>query len=260
LLGLHGKGLAGWQWLFLMEGTPAILLGIAVLYILAETPKDAGWLRDDERTWLVDQLNFEEQADSARRGDFWSVAADWRVWVLSLVYFGLPACMYGVTAWLPTAIHSMSGLSDQMIGIVAAIPYLVTAIAMVVVGRHSDHSGERRWHTAGMAFLGAVALGIAAYSSVPLLVITGMSLGMLGAQSMAGPFWAMATSRTGGAAAAISIAIINSVANLGGYFGPYIIGFARSSNGGFGGLAPIGVVLAVSGCLALVVGAKPHKR
>jgi ACS family tartrate transporter-like MFS transporter len=111
-----------------------------------------------------------------------------------------------------------------------------------------------------MAFLGAVALGIAAYSSVPLLVITGMSLGMLGAQSMAGPFWAMATSRTGGAAAAISIAIINSVANLGGYFGPYIIGFARSSNGGFGGLAPIGVVLAVSGCLALVVGAKPHKR
>ena len=258
LLGIHSKGLAGWQWLFLMEGAPAILLGVAVLWILSETPKDASWLRDDERKWLVDELNFEGLAASGRRGNFWSVAADWRVWVLSLVYFGLPACMYGVTAWLPTAIHSMSGFSDQMIGVVAAIPYFATAVAMVVVGRHSDHTGERRWHSAGMAFLGAAALVVAAYSRAPFLVIMGMSLGMLGAQSMAGPFWAMATSRTGGAAAAVSIAIINSVANLGGYFGPYMIGFARSANGGFGGLLPIGVVLAMSGCLALVVGAEPR--
>ncbi|HLW85955.1 MAG TPA: MFS transporter [Candidatus Sulfotelmatobacter sp.] len=256
LLGLHGSGLAGWQWLFLMEGAPAILLGVAVLWVLAESPKQARWLRDDERKWLLDQLNREEQAESGHAGGLWSVFVDWRVWVLSLVYFGLPAAMYGVTAWLPTAIHSMSGLSNQMIGVVAAIPYFATAIAMVVVGRHSDRTGERAWHTAAMAFLGAGALGVAAYGGASFLVIAGMSVGMLGAQSMAGPFWAMATSRMKGTAAAASIAIINSVANLGGYFGPYIIGFVRSDNRGFGGLLAIAVVLAVSGCLALVVGAE----
>jgi MFS transporter, ACS family, tartrate transporter len=258
LLGLHGKGLAGWQWLFLMEGAPAILLGVAVLWVLAETPKDARWLRDDERSWLVAELNAERQAGSGQRGDFWSVITDWRVWGLSLVYFGLPACMYGVTAWLPTAIHSMSGLSNQMIGAVAAVPYFVTAVAMVVVGRHSDRTGERRWHTALLAFLAAAALGVAAYGTTPLVVIAGMSVGMLGAQSMAGPFWAMATSRMSGTAAAASIAIINSVANLGGYFGPYMIGFGRSSNGGFGGLLAIAVVLAASGGMALVVGGAPR--
>ncbi|HEY6337422.1 MAG TPA: MFS transporter [Candidatus Sulfotelmatobacter sp.] len=258
LLGIHGSGLAGWQWLFLMEGVPAILLGIVVLWILSEAPGEARWLKDDERKWLVEELASEEESDSSHGGDIWSVFADWRVWVLSLVYFGLPAAMYGVTAWLPTAIHSMSGLSDQMIGAVAAIPYLATAVAMVLVGRHSDRTGERRWHTALLAFLGAAALGVAAYGTGPFLVITGMSLGMLGAQSMAGPFWAMATSQTKGAAAAVSIAIINSIANLGGYFGPYIIGFSRSGTGGFGGLLAIGVVLAVSGGLALLVGARPR--
>jgi ACS family tartrate transporter-like MFS transporter len=258
LLGLHGKGLAGWQWLFLMEGAPAILLGVAVLWVLAETPREARWLRDDERGWLLAELNSEREAGSVHGGDFWSVLRDWRVWGLSLVYFGLPACMYGVTAWLPTAIHSMSGLSNQMIGAVAAVPYFVTAVAMVVVGRNSDRTGERRWHTALLAFLAAAALGVAAYGTTPLVVIAGMSVGMLGAQSMAGPFWAMATNRMSGTAAAASIAIINSIANLGGYFGPYMIGFGRSSNGGFGGLLAIAVVLAVSGGMALVVGDGPR--
>jgi ACS family tartrate transporter-like MFS transporter len=168
--------------------------------------------------------------------------------------------MYGVTLWLPTAIRSLTGLSNLLTGVLAAVPYLLAAVTMVLVGLSSDRSGERRWHCASLAFLGAIGLGVAAYSSAPFLVIAGMSLGMLGAESMLGPFWAMATSRTSGAAAAVSIAIINSIANLGGYFGPYIIGFARSANGGFGGVLPIGVVMAVSGCLALMVGARPHTR
>jgi ACS family tartrate transporter-like MFS transporter len=129
---------------------------------------------------------------------------------------------------------------------------------MVLVGRHSDRSGERRWHTALPAFLGAMALGIAAWGRAPFLVITGMSLGMLGAQAMSGPFWAMATSRMSGSTAAAAIAVINSVANLGGYFGSSIIGLLRSPTGGFsGGLLSIATVMAVSGCLALVVGAGP---
>ena len=256
LLGLHGAGLAGWQWLFLLEGTPAVILGATVYWVLADSPTEARWLSDEHRTWLVDELEREHRKDSvAQREGLWSVLASWRVWALSIVYFGLPTCMYGVTAWLPTAVHSLSRLSDQMVGVVVAIPYLATAIAMVLVGRHSDRSRERRWHTALPAFLGATALVLAAYSRAPLIVITGMSLGMLGAQSMAGPFWAMATSRMTGATAAAAIAVINSVANLGGYFGSSIIGLLRSPSGSFGGgLLSIGAVLAVSGWMALLAG------
>ena len=258
LLGLHGKGLAGWQWLFLMEGMPAIVLGVTVLWVLNDTPGDARWLAGEERQWLIDQLALERREElSAASGGLWSVMVDWRVWVLSLVYFAVPACMYGVTLWLPTAIRSLTGLSDFMTGGLAAVPYLLAAVAMVLVGLSSDRSGERRWHTALLAFLGAAGLGVAAYSRGPFLVIAGMSLGMLGAESMLGPFWAMATSCMGGRSAAAAIAIVNSIGNLGGYFGPYMIGFARSANGGFGGLLPIGLVLVVSGCLALVVAAKP---
>jgi len=169
--------------------------------------------------------------------------------------------MYGVTLWLPSAIRSLSGLGYFTTGLVAAIPYLVAAVAMVLWGMHSDRTGERRWHTALPGLLGATALGMAAYGRAPLLVIVGMSLGMLGAEAMTGPFWAMATSGLSGTAAAASIAVINSIGNLGGYFGPYIIGLARSSNGEFrGGLLAIGVTLAVSGVLALVPGAKRGTR
>ena len=262
LLGLHGAGLAGWQWLFLLEGTPAVVLGATVFWVLANSPREARWLSDEQRTWLVDELEREKREDSvAQREGLWSVLASWRVWALSIVYFGLPTCMYGVTAWLPTAVHSLSRLSDQMVGVVVAIPYLATAIAMVLVGWHSDRSRERRWHTALPAFLGATALVLAAYSRAPLIVITGMSLGMLGAQSMAGPFWAMATSRMTGATAAAAIAVINSVANLGGYFGSSIIGLLRSPSGSFGGgLLSIGAVLAVSGCMALLAGSQPSRN
>jgi MFS transporter, ACS family, tartrate transporter len=258
LLGLHGKGLAGWQWLFLMEGIPAILLGAAVCWVLADSPKNARWLEEGEREWLLYTLEAERQSNlSAKSESLGAVLASGRVWMLSLVYFAVPACMYGVTLWLPTAIRSLTGFTNLRTGVVASIPYLVTAVGMVLVGLSSDRSGERKWHTALPAFLSATALGVAAYGKAPFLVIAGMSLGMLGAQSMSGPFWAMATSRMSGTAAAASIAIINSIANLGGYLGPYIIGFARSSSGGFGGLLAIAAVVGVSGCMALVVGAGP---
>jgi ACS family tartrate transporter-like MFS transporter len=256
LLGIHGGGLLGWQWLFLVEGLPAILLGAAVYWVLADTPANAKWLSEEQRNWLIDELESERRSSSGEeRGAVWRVLASPRVWLLSLVYFGIPACMYGVTLWLPTAIHALSGLSDFHIGLVAAIPYLVTAIAMVVMGMHSDRSGERRWHTALAGLGAALALVLAAYGQGPLSVIAGMSVGMLGAQSMVGPFWAMATSRMSGLAAATSVAVINSIGNLGGYFGPYIIGLGRSTDGGFrGGLLAIGAVMALSACLALMVG------
>src|SRR5581483_2325089 len=182
---------------------------------------------------------------------------DPRVLTLALVYFGIPACMYGITLWLPIAIRSLSGLSYFATGIVAAIPFIATAIAMVLVGMHSDRVRERRWHVALPAFIGAIALVVAAHSSQAVVVIAGMTIAMMGAESMTGPFWAMATVLVGANAAA-AIAVINSIANLGGYFGPDIIGLLRSGNGQFRGLLAIGLTLAISGGLSLAARTKPQ--
>jgi MFS transporter, ACS family, tartrate transporter len=257
LLGMHRGGLAGWQWLFILEGMPAIVLGTAVYWVLTDGPAKAKWLSDDQRGWLLGELERERNANSGGGSSIWEVLGSGRIWLLSLVYFGIPACMYGVTLWLPSAIRSLSELGYFSTGLVAAVPYFVTAVAMVLVARHSDRSGERMWHTALPGLAGAAALGVAAYGWTPVLVIAGMSLGMVGAQSMTGPFWALATSRLSAGSAAASIAVINSVGNLGGYFGPYIIGWARSDSGNFrGGLLAVGVVLAVSAGMVLVVGSE----
>jgi ACS family tartrate transporter-like MFS transporter len=258
LLGMHRGGLAGWQWLFILEGMPAVVLGTAVYWVLTDGPANVKWLSEEQRGWLVRELEREREANpGGPSSGVWEVLGSGRIWLLSLIYFGIPACMYGVTLWLPSMIRSLSGLGYFSTGMVAAVPYFVTAMVMVLLARHSDHSGERRWHTALPGLAGAAALGVAAYGWMPVLVIAGMSLGMVGAQSMTGPFWALATSRMSGTAGAASIAVINSVGNLGGYFGPYIIGWARSDSGNFrGGLLAVGAVLAVSAGMALTVGVK----
>ena len=262
LMGLHGKGLSGWQWMFLMEGVPAILLGVTVLWILSDTPNEAGWLKGDERAWLLQRLASEQQAASmVKNGSLWSVLISPRIWMLSLVYFGVSTTMYGVTLWLPSVIRSLSGLNYAMTGVAAMIPFVVTAIVMVLVGAHSDRTHERRWHVALAAFIGAAFLIVAGYAGAPVLVVAGIGLGMAGAEAMVGPFWAMATSRMEGISAAAGIAVINSIANLGGYFGPDIIGKFRTLNGGFrGGLLAIAAVLTLSGAIALVVGRVPAAR
>jgi len=256
LLGVRGAGLSGWQWMFLVEGVPAILLGAAVFWALSDTPQEAGWLAGEERAWLLKKLASEPQSEPGLSGaGLRRVLLSPRVWLLTIVYFGLPTTMYGVTLWLPTVIRALSGLSYFWTGVVAMIPFLVTTAAMVLVGMHSDHSGERRWHTAIPAFGAAVALVVAAYTSSPILVVAGIGLGMAGAESMGGPFWALATSSMTGLSAAAGIAVINSFANLGGYFGPDIIGLFRTANGGFrGGLLAIAATMTLSGAIALIVG------
>jgi MFS transporter, ACS family, tartrate transporter len=259
LLGLSGKGLSGWQWMFLMEGIPAIFLGASVFWALSDCPRDASWLKGEERDWLLERLALEQQAESSLKKDnLWAVLVSPRIWMLSVVYFGVSTTMYGVTLWLPSVIRSLSGLSYFLTGLVSALPFVVTAVAMVLVGMSSDRTGERRWHTAVPAFLGALALAAAGYGSSTVVVVTCIGLGLVCAESMVGPFWAMATSRMAGLSAAAGIAVINSLANLGGYFGPDIIGFFRKATGGFrGGLLAIGATLALSGGIALIVGRQP---
>ncbi|HET9309209.1 MAG TPA: MFS transporter [Candidatus Sulfotelmatobacter sp.] len=256
LLNLHGAGFAGWQWMFLMEGLPAIVLGAIVFLILPDTPREATWLKDDERAWLLEKLERERQEEAlVPQGSFWAVLVSPRIWMLSLVYFGVSTTMYGVTLWLPTVIRALSGLSYFWTGAVAVLPFLVTVIVMVWVGMRSDRTGERRWHTAVPAFAAGASLVVAGYGTSTIVVVTAIGLGLACAESMVGPFWAMATSRLEGLSAAAAIAVINSLANLGGYFGPDIIGLFRTANGGFrGGLLAIAATVALSGATALIVG------
>jgi len=254
LLGLHlTASLAGWQWMFLMEGIPAVLLGGVVLASLADRPEEASWLPSKERDWLVETLRREQAEVTGGAGAFAALRSG-RIWMLALVYFGLNTVSYGVSLWLPTLIRSLSGVSNLMIGVLSAIPYVAAAAAMVAVGLHSDRSGERRWHTAIPAFAGAVALIGAAYSTSIGPTIFAISVAVLSVFSMMGPFWAVPTGILSGTAAAAGIAFINSVGNLGGFVGPYVIGVVRTSTGQFkGGLLLVGAALATSGAIALMV-------
>jgi ACS family tartrate transporter-like MFS transporter len=258
LLGLHPglhltPGLAGWQWMFLIEGIPAVLLGAVVFAYLVDRPEEARWLPREERDWLVETLRRERAEVTGGAGVFAALRSG-RIWMLALVYFGLNTVSYGVSLWLPTLIRSLSGVSNLMIGVLSAIPYVAAAAAMVAVGLHSDRSGERRWHTAAPAFAGALALTGAAYSTSVGPAILAISVAVLGVFSMMGPFWAMPTGLLSGTAAAAGIAFINSVGNLGGFVGPYVIGLVRTSTGQFkGGLLLVSAALAASGAVALMV-------
>jgi ACS family tartrate transporter-like MFS transporter len=254
LLGLHPiAGMAGWQWMFLMEGVPAILLGGVALAYLVDRPEAAHWLPTEERDWLIETLQRERAEVPGVTGTFAALHSG-RIWMLALVYFGLNTVSYGVSLWLPTLIRSLSGVSDLRIGMLSAIPYVAAALAMVAVGLHSDRSGERRWHTALPAFAGALALTGAAYSTSIGPAILAVSLAVLSVNSMMGPFWAMPTALLSGTAAAAGIAFVNAVGNLGGFVGPYVIGLVRTSTGQFkGGLLLVSAALAASGAVVLKV-------
>lgn len=304
LLGLHSSALAGWQWMFLMEAVPAVILGVVVLAYLADSPEDVTWLADGERGWLLETLRREQQenvpgpveenphplAENARRvghptevvsspppafqsssrrfapegvkqSSTFAALRMGRIWMLAGVYFGLNTVSYGVSLWLPKMIQSLAGLTKLEIGFLSAIPYIAAAVVMVLVGLHSDRTGERRWHTALPAFAGALALTGAAYSTSVAPSICLISIAVLGVFSMMGPFWAMPTGFLPATAAAAGIAFINSVGNLGGFAGPWVIGLVRTSTGQFrGGLLLVSAALGAAGMVALLIRAGKEGR
>jgi ACS family tartrate transporter-like MFS transporter len=262
LLGIHRGGLAGWQWLFLIEGMPAVLLGVAAFFYLTDSPEKARWLPEEQRGWLIGALDGEVRSDSAiAGGNVFATLLAGRTWVLVLVYFGLNAGSYGVSLWLPSIIRSLSGVSNFRIGLIAAIPYVAAAVGMVLSGRHSDRSRERRWHVAVPAFTGSIALYIAAHCTSVAALIAAISVATICTFSMLGPFWAVSTGLVTGTSAAAGIAVINSLGNLGGALGTYKIGLLKTATGNFrDGLLFIGAALAMSGFLVLLVRLKPAKR
>jgi MFS family permease len=244
-------GLAGWQWLFLLEGLPAVVLGVVVLAALTERPEDARWLSDAERAALVASL----AADGFHRhADVWSALRLPRTWLLAAVYFTIPVTLYGIGFWLPQMLKTASGASDFQVGLLTAIPYAAGAIAMVIVGRHSDRTGERRWHVTIPAVFSALALTASTAGSGAVWSVLTLSLAMVGLASMFGPFWALATSSMVGVGAAASIALVNSVGNTGGFVGPYLLGAINDATDSFAmGLLAIAALQVACGALVLLV-------
>lgn len=263
LLTLQNRaGLAGWQWMFLIEGMPAVLLGVVVLIYLTDKPEQARWLADDQRTWLVETLARENQVQPrSSGGGMFSALTSGRIWLLTYAYFGLATCSYGISLWLPNLIKNLSQSGSLVIGFVSVIPYAAAAAGMVLVGLHSDRKNERRRHVAACAFAGAFGLLIAAYSNSAVLLVVGISLTLAGVSSMLGPFWALCHVRLRGTPSAAGIAIINSIGNLGGLFGPSVIGWVRTSTGSYrGGLLVSGAILALGGCGVLFVRSRHETR
>ncbi len=224
------NGWAGWQWLFLLEGAPSVLMGIAVLFFLDDAIQDAKWLNSEEKTLLVRNIAADQKTQNHM--SVGQTLRDPRVWLLSGLYFCFIMGLYGVSFWLPQLIKGL-GVKDLMsIGLLSAIPYGVAAVAMVLVGRGSDLKGERRLHLVVPALLGAVGLALAGvYGSQPVFGMLALTLGTAGVLSVLPVFWTLPTALLGGAGAAAGIALINSIGNLAGFLSPYMVGAIKDATG-----------------------------
>jgi ACS family tartrate transporter-like MFS transporter len=256
ILELHGfGGLEGWQWLFLLEGIPAVILGLVVILILPDRPQNARWLSHPEKVWIQSQLD-EETLQSRGKAHFRLSEAfmSSRIWLLCFIYFLLTVGIYGYEMWLPSIIKEFSGLSYSLVGIINAIPYLIAVVVMLIIGYHSDKTGERRWHVAVAAFAAAAGFGFSAYLQNPYLALIALMVALVGLKSAMGPFWALSTTFLSGTAAAGGIALINSVGNLGGFVGPTLVGVVNDRTGSIGmSLWILGGALLLMGILILTI-------
>ena len=259
ILGMDGVGgFAGWQWLFLIEAAPAMLLAIVTYFYLTDRPADAHWLAADERAWLSGRLEAERrQREAVHDLSVWQAMLNPRVWALSLVYFGAVACLYGVGFWLPQIIKAF-GLSNAMTGWVTAIPYAVGAVFMVWYGRRSDAKAERKGHAALALLVAAAGIAGSTLTRDPTLTVVAFTIGACGVFAILPVFWTLPTAVLSGTAAAAGIAVINSLGNLSGFFGPYAMGWIKDATGSFaGGLLLIAALAVMGAVIVLVLGHDP---
>ena len=236
LLSLDGwLGLAGWQWLFLVEGLPAVVLGVIALVFLTDRPEQAQWLTPQQRDWLGRTMAEERRIRELHQGGSHLAALmNGRVLLICFIYFLNTLVTYGVFLWLPRILRDASGYRGASLSAITAIPFVVALVGMVLIGRHSDRTRERKWHVAACALTGATGLVLAATAgnNVPLIVLS-FALSQLGQRSVQGVFWAIPPIFLGGTAAAAGIALINSVGNLGGFVGPTVMGWLRGLSGSY---------------------------
>jgi ACS family tartrate transporter-like MFS transporter len=258
LLQMHGfAGLHGWQWLYVIEGVPPIIMCVVFYLFLTDRPHEANWLNAEERGWLQKRLESEQaQKEAVRKFSLVDAFSDYKMWLLTLAYFGQNISSYGLVFFLPLIVKGL-GVGTQWIGLVSALPYVCAFVAMIAWGYHSDISSERKWHLSGAALVAAGGLATAALIGTghPVITMIVLCIAMMGQQSLIPIFWSIPSAMLTGVAAAGGLAMINSLGNLGGWFGPSIYGLIKDATGS----ADIGLLFLAVGPLltaicALIVG------
>ena len=257
LLGMDGTlGLHGWQWLFLLEGFPAVILGLFALKVLTDRPEQATWLPPPDREWLARTMS-EERAIRVASGhvSIGRSLTSGRVWLLCAVYLMNTSVTYGIFLWLPRMLQDVAGSAGFGVSALTTIPFIAALLTMVLVGRHSDRTGERKLHVAACAITAAVGLllAVAFRDNLAMLVIS-FTICQMGQRSVMSVFWAIPPMFLGGTAAAAGIALINAIGNLGGFFGPSMMGWLRDMTGGYsGGLLVLAAALMIEAVLVVTL-------
>jgi D-galactonate transporter len=256
LLGLDGTmGLKGWQWLFIIEGVPSVLLGIVTWFYLTDRPERAEWLTAEQKAWLASKLNAETAAkQAAKHLTLGEALSSPKVIMLSLSYFGFVGALYGMQFWLPQIVKAF-GLTNAQTGFVTAIPYVFGTIAMILWARHSDASRERVLHVGAPLLLTALALAASSTINDPTMTMVVLTVAAIGVFCTFGTFWTLPTAWLSGTAAAGAIALINSIGNLAGFGGPYLIGWVKEATGSTStGLLALAVLPLIGGLLVFLAG------
>jgi ACS family tartrate transporter-like MFS transporter len=235
LMRLEWAGLAGWRWLLILEGLPAVMAGLAAFYYLADRPADAAWLAEDERAWITGELAEERNRKTTQATlGVWAAIRQPQVLLLSLAYFCYITNSVGLGTWLPKIVQRISGLSTTQTILISGIPWLAAVPVMLATAGHSDRTRERRWHAAIPLMLAGAALASSVQAGNNLaLAMAAFSMATMAIYSFPSPFWALPTLFLSGPAAAAAVALINSVGNLGGFVGPYVIGYLTDRTGSY---------------------------
>jgi ACS family tartrate transporter-like MFS transporter len=248
-----------WQWLFIIEAIPAILLGLACFWFLYDRAEDAKWLNDDQRVWLAGKLAAEaailRAQPSVTHASFGSALLTGRVWAAGLAYVGINFGTYGISLWLPQIIKEF-GVSNLRVGFITSVPYAAAAIVMVLWTRHADRVNEQRWHAVLPCLLGALGLAASAMTSNPYLAVTAFAVATSGIITSMPTLWAVATLSLTGPAAAGGIAMVNSIGQWGGFGGPYLVGFVRETTQSFSlGMVALAACLVASAIILYLLAA-----
>lgn len=258
-------GMDGWQWLFLLQGLPTVVLGVAVWFYLSDGPHQAAWLTPAQKAAMQGALDEEERQRSGDGGMVHSlsqVLRDWRVWMLGGIYFSIQMGVYAINFWLPSIIKALGFENATTVGWLSAIPYLFAAVFMVLAGRSADRHRERRWHVTGPLLMALVGLLMAAhFSSNVVFVIVGLSLATMGALAGLSMFWPLPAAFLSSAAAAVGLALINSMGQVAGFVSPFLVGWIKDATGSTNiALYILSTVLFIGAMLVLVVPARLVNR
>jgi len=253
---VHWLNISSWRWLLILEGFPAVVGGVLTYFLLPSWPAEAKFLNQKEKDWIKAELAREKEEKLARHNiSAGQALMNKRIWHLGLIGFTLNTAMYGMNFWMPQLVKSLSsGISNSQIGLVLMIPHLVGLPVMVMVSRSSDRKQERRFHAAIPAIVSGIALASLGITHAVLPTILLLTFAALGIYSMYGPFYSLPSDFLTGFAAASGIALVSSLANLGGFSGPYAIGWIKNQTGSlYGGLAVAGVSLFASATLMVLL-------